>query len=155
MSVVVDLGCYPHQDIDSIGILADRYQPRLLLGFDPLAQPELFRRGDTVVMTVPLAAWTRSGTVGFQEAGIDSSVSNMGGQTVGCFDLADLLAAFDGEQLVVKMDVEGAEYPLLEHLHAENADARLDLLIVEWHGDDDERDRLLPKMRCRIEEWCL
>jgi FkbM family methyltransferase len=155
MTVVVDLGCYPHQDIDSIAVLAEKYEPRLLLAFDPLSPAEVARHGHTLVITAPLAAWTRGGTVGFHADGIESAISETGETSVGCFDLADLLAAFDHEEVIVKMDVEGSEYPLLEHLQAANTDADLELLLVEWHGDDERRERITAGLRCPIEEWLL
>ncbi|KAA1261571.1 hypothetical protein LF1_41210 [Rubripirellula obstinata] len=58
---------------------------------------------------------------------------------VPCVDLARLLRAFsDCDYLAVKMDIEGAEFPVLRHLIREDVLSLIDALFIEWHV------RLLP-----------
>jgi hypothetical protein len=78
---------------------------------------------------------------------------------VPCFDLAAFIRDLPPGEIVLKLDAEGAEIPLLEHLHAAGMDERLTLLLVEWHdavmtGDYGARRAMLEAaLRCRVEEW--
>jgi hypothetical protein len=59
----------------------------------------------------------------------------------------------------VKVDVEGAEFPILEHLHEQGTDALVAELLVEWHDEkmaDDLAPRkaeLLSVLRCPVAPW--
>ena len=184
---VIDLGCFPHGHEVSIERLIDRYQPDLLLGFDPY--PDLVEgesvikrkwigsedERTTVVRLERKAAWTMDGRVAFAvvqgERAWDSTVmrdkdsrGEWSGDTavVPCFDLASLVLSLPSEaHVIVKMDVEGAEFPLLEHLIASNADTRIGLLLVEWHDEKmggryaEWRAGLPARIRCPLEEWKL
>jgi FkbM family methyltransferase len=58
---------------------------------------------------------------------------------VPCVDLARILRSFSGsDYLAVKMDIEGAEFPVLRHLIREDVLSLIDVLYIEWHV------RLLP-----------
>jgi hypothetical protein len=67
------------------------------------------------------------------------------------------------ENLIVKMDVEGAEFPLIEHLMETQTDRCIGLLLVEWHTEKmtnpaelkRRKDLLISTLRCPIEEWIL
>lgn len=162
--IVVDLGCAEHQGEGSITQLLERFHPRVFYGFDPhpgageiwvnkgLLPPQL--------IIEEKAAWTYDGFIGFREAGLRSRVGEAEGpMAVPCFDLAAFVAGLPAdEELVVKMDVEGAEKPLLEHLIAKGADSRIGLLLVEWHDDREfvepyDRADLIARLTCRVEEW--
>jgi hypothetical protein len=54
---------------------------------------------------------------------------------------------------IVKMDVEGAEYPLIRHLIETGADKKLERLLVEWHPPTTGRAYLLSLLSCPVEEW--
>jgi hypothetical protein len=55
--------------------------------------------------------------------------------------------------------VEGAEFPILEHLHREGTDALVAELLVEWHDEkmaDDlgaQRVELTTVLRCPVRPW--
>lgn len=189
--IVVDLGCFPHGHEVSIERLIERYMPDRLYGFDPypeLLECEARRVVERVGLashhTVRielrrLAAWTFDGEIEYArvngERAWDSTVMREKNSrrewqqgeivTVPCFDFALWLAGLErepsDEPLVVKMDIEGAEFPLLEHLHEAGADALCDLLLVEWHehkmgaGFAERRAALARALRCAVEEWTL
>ena len=170
MTVVVDLGCANHNNIDSIRLLAKRFKPDVIYGFDPLLPLNTTRwHGRTKVVRQQKAAWTHDGVVDFRDDGVASCVIGPDGPTlreemrlqdsvaprwVECFDLAawlyemgDQHRLLPGDHVVVKMDVEGAEYTLLHHLMKTGAIGVIDLLLIEWHWQPVEN---LP---CPIEDW--
>jgi len=65
------------------------------------------------------------------------------------------------DHLVLKLDVEGAEYDILEKMFAEGTITRVRRLFIEWHwfkvGIPQERhDRLVERLareRIPVEEW--
>ncbi len=59
--------------------------------------------------------------------------------TVWAIDFAEFLNGLEGEEIFVKMDIEGAEFPILRHLLAQRALARITRLWVEFH------ERFLPE----------
>lgn len=173
--IVVDLGCFPHHDHISIERLVELYRPDVLYGFDPW--PELVEGetyvGDTRVMLERKAAWIEDGAIEFAHVrglrGWDSTVMRAkdsrnewtkAGRVmrVPCFDLSAWLRTLP-ERPVVKLDVEGAEFPILEHLHQQGTDALLAELLVEWHDEkmaDDlaaRRAELMSVLRCPVLPW--
>ena len=60
--------------------------------------------------------------------------SNKVNKTKPCVDLARLLKQYDEQDyVVVKMDVEGAEFDIIMHLLKQNALKYIDVLAVEYH----------------------
>jgi FkbM family methyltransferase len=173
--IVVDLGCFPHHDHISIERLVARYRPDVLYGFDPwpgLVEGETYV-GDTRVVLERRAAWIEDGEIEFARVrglrGWDSTVMKTkdsrnewtkAGRVmrVPCFDLSAWLRTLP-EPPVLKLDVEGAEFPILEHLHREGTDALLAELLVEWHDEkmaDDlasRRVELTAVLRCPVGAW--
>lgn len=169
--IAVDLGCCPHEGDLSIEPLVARYEPDVLYGFDPLLRRgrSYHYRGTRVVLT-RRAAWTRNGTVRFgvgapsqldATALVEKNDRNEWSEAliVPCFDFAKWL--FDHGPAVVKMNIEGGEFPLLEHLIETGAVALISELIVAWHderlGGDFPRRRaaILEILRCPVEEWTI
>ena len=72
-------------------------------------------------------------------------------QTVRTFDLARWLSArFCRKDVVdVKMDIEGAEFEVLEHLLQHDAAGLIDTLAVEWHTNKRGRARELARLLAR------
>ena len=174
--IVVDLGCFPHRHEVSIEPLVERYHPDVLYGFDPwpdLAEGEL-RIGDSRVVLERTAAWIEDGMIEFARVrGLrawDSTVmraKNSRGEwaptrlrevvPVPCFDFSAWLRTLP-EAPVVKMDVEGAEFPILERMVEDGTDSLVSELLVEWHDDkmDDfaeRKARLLGRLRCPVVDW--
>lgn len=153
--IVVDVGCHTWSHLqpdgsyiyeDSIHPLVERFHPDTLYGFDPsLNNDEEYELGDTKVILSTKAAWTEDGEIGFKPQRSRSRVGD-GGYQVKCFDLAAFLEGLDDE-VVLKLDIEGSEYPLLMHLGSREVDRNLSLILVEWHED------ARVSMRCPVEEW--
>ena len=136
---------------DSPAALISKYHPAVLYGFDPHPDtwPGVTYQRGTIVVTVRAAAWTRNGQVSLELAGTGSHVSSRGPR-VPCVDLCQWLGRLPKpEPVILKMDVEGAEYELARALHKTELDRRLRLLLLEEHGGK------LPPLRCPVEEWWM
>lgn len=174
VSIVVDLGCYPHRHEISIEPLIDRYQPEVLYGFDPwprLVEGEFELEGTRVVLQRK-AAWIEEGEIEFARVrglrGWDSTVmrdKNTRNEwsrpdaiiRVDCFDVSSWLRGLP-EPPIVKLDVEGAEFPILEKLVDDGTDALVAELLVEWHDDKmpdhaERRAELMSALRCPVQPW--
>lgn len=159
--IVVDLGCAEHDGEASVGPLIERFKPNRFYGFDPHpGTAEMFvniAASPSVHLDLRAeAAWIYDGTIDYLQAGLRSRVGE--GEPVPCFDLARFILELPEDELVVKMDVEGAEKQLLEHLIANDADKRIALLLIEWHDHRDfvesfDRDDLISRLHCPMETW--
>ena len=156
MNVVLDIGCHTHAGHpgdESVHELVRRYKPDRLYGFDPHPDvPEGWHQIDgSEVLLTRSAAWTYDGTIAYDprpDRPLAACVGE-GPETVRCFDLAHVVGPGD----IVKIDAEGAEYPLLAHLIKTGADERISLLLVEWHPPFDRRPGILKRLRCPVEVW--
>lgn len=185
--IVVDLGCYPHGHEVSIEHLIKRFMPDVLYGFDPypdliegITNQVIEKHGARHhVVRIELqrkAAWTFDGEIELAvvegERAWDTTVMREKNSrrewdqgkiiTVPCFALDGFLAAISrGDDLILKMDIEGAEFPLLEHLIQTGADQFVALLLVEWHDqkmvdwEPGRRRMIEDQIRCPLEEWTL
>jgi FkbM family methyltransferase len=172
--IVVDLGCFPHRDEISIERLVERYHPDVLYGFDPwpaLVEGEAYVDGTRVVLERK-AAWIEDGEIEFARVrglrGWDSTVMKAKNSRrewtsrgevirVPCFDFSSWLRRLE-EPPVVKLDVEGAEFPILERLHDDGTDALVAELLVEWHDEKmtdfaERKAALLSELRCPLGPW--
>jgi hypothetical protein len=171
--IVVDVGCHPLGPEDSVYKLIDRFEPELLFGFDPYPEVEegLECVRETLVVRRRVAAWVWDGVLDYAVDGISSSVHPAfmveAPIEVDCFDLAEWIRVLPPVEIVLKLDAEGAEFPLLTDLHLKGLDARIELLLVEWHGEgrsgfplrrdgswqEFDRGELLERLRCPVEDW--
>ncbi len=76
---------------------------------------------------------------------------------VPCFDFSAWLRTLP-EPPIVKFDVEGAEFPILERMVETGADALVKELLVEWHDDKmvdfpARKASLLAQLRCPVASW--
>lgn len=175
-TAVVDVGCAKYGGDESVPYLAEEFNPDIIYGFDP--SPGILEvepvEGVTVLLSQK-AAWTFDGEVGFVVAGLGGHViSGAKDGLTPCFDLAAFILGLDADEIVLKIDAEGAEYVLLPHLVAHDADLRLKMAIVEAHcefcgigGNGRHRDgceadpdwwferweRVSGAMRCEMREW--
>jgi hypothetical protein len=169
--IVVDLGCAAHGQWDSPHWLEEQFKPDVIYGFDPTCPLASSRcLGKTLVFVLGLAAWKYAGEIEFIPDGTASCLV-VGGKPlldetmwrapepstkVLCFDFARWLHEM-GERVTVKMDIEGAEFPLLEHMIFTDAIRWVDLLLIEWHCAEPEdrlwRDSLLGRLRCPVSDW--
>jgi FkbM family methyltransferase len=174
--IVVDVGCARYGQDFSIERLIERFRPRKLYGFDPnlpqwetpflrseaaiwSAELGAYLVGETTVRLERMAAWTYDGEIGFRSEGLRSWVTSApDAEKVPCFDLARFIAGLDDDEVVLKIDAEGAEYDLLEHLIDTRTDALLRLVWVEWHEQVVQRARvrrqvISERLACELEEW--
>ena len=154
--IVIDCGCASYGNADSLAWLAKEYRPSRIFGFDPQGETG-YGWGNVIVDGVPcvlrqMAAWTYDGRVGFR-LNENASMIDPECQEVPCFDLAKFVKCLGRDEIVLKLDVEGAEYQLLGHLIRTGADKRLDRILVEWHRGEDRL--LLNALSCLAEEWTL
>jgi hypothetical protein len=153
--IVVDLGCAEQGGERSIETLLERFQPTAFFGFDPHRSVEEIDEG--IIRIERKAAWTYDGKIWYLPAGLRSRVG-VGSERVPCFDLARWLGDLPDDEIVVKMDVEGAEAQLLEHLIETGTDRLISLLLIEWHDRRDfvesfDRQSLTARLRCPVEVW--
>ena len=56
--------------------------------------------------------------------------------TVNCLDIAKIINSFKStDNIIVKMDIEGAEYELLQDFIKKDALKLIDYIAVEFHGN--------------------
>jgi FkbM family methyltransferase len=132
----------------SLEVLADLFEPDHIYGFDP--HPDL-DEDVTEVCGVPVtlrrqAAWIFDGVISFTVNG-NASHTNGSGFHIPCFDFSAWLAKLQAGYIIVKMDIEGAEVPILQAMSRDGTIERVDELLVEWHG------QALPDLVVR--EWWM
>lgn len=131
--IVIDVGCAKWGSDESIPYLVETFRPEILYGLDPGAEPFSGFEGNTMVQVNPWVAWVYDGTIGFRVAGLGGHVDAGERATFPAIDLARFVNEMPDQEIVLKIDAEGAEYELLPHLRTHDADLRLKLLWVEWH----------------------
>jgi hypothetical protein len=171
--IVVDLGCCTYQRgvagqqqvEDSIHTLIKRFKPTLLFGFDPhpALQSTVGQVYGTTVITNRLAAWTNDEEVGLGLAANCTHVDLDEVERTKAFDIAAWVRTLPEARIVLKVDVEGAEYVLLPHLIAHGLMDRFSHVLVEWHtGEyannwdvrtDMDRETILAEIECPVEVW--
>ena len=155
MRIVIDLGCAGRDAADSLAVLAEEYSPDIIYGFDPsrqLLHDVRHRIGDADVVLERKAAWVVNGEISFCE---DGSASRIGpGSMVEVFDFSDWLRRLQADEIIVKMDIEGAEVPVLRKMVADGTDLLVDELLVEWHYDEHDVKQEV-EVRCPVREWWL
>ena len=83
------------------------------------------------------AAWIYDGEIEIGgEGDATSHRLSDGKQTVPCFDFSQWLAKLDrpkDDEIIVKMDIEGAEYEVLPKMLEDGTISLVQELIIEWH----------------------
>jgi FkbM family methyltransferase len=106
----------------------------------------IVKKGYSVNMNLATAAWTYDGAIDFylhmDSSGVGSSLdkthrdveNGKNKVTVACKEIASVLKQYDEQDLIVlKMDIEGAEYDLLIDLLTKDALKLIDFISVEYH----------------------
>lgn len=163
MKIVIDVGCARYGGDYSIERLIEKFEPDILYGFDPSWEDGMYVAEEgckTSVVVSGMAAWTHRGTVRFLEDGLNGQIGDADHWPwVPCVDLARFIHKQPTEaEIILKMDCEGSEYELLEHLMAKGVDERLSLAWIEWHprGVPDPAERrasIERRIRCPLDEW--
>lgn len=163
--IVVDLGCCSYQRgprlEDSIQTLIKRFKPTVLFGFDPHpGLPDAVGQVyGTTVITSRRAAWTNDEDIGLSLQGNCTHIDLNEKQRAKAFDFAAWVRALPEARIVLKIDIEGAEYVLLPHLIRHGLMDRFSRLLVEWHtgayanGLESDRASILAAIECPVEEW--
>jgi hypothetical protein len=133
----------------------------VLFGFDPHpALPDTVGQVyGTTVMTSRRAAWTDDGDIGLALQGNCTHVDPHEELRAKAFDIAAWVRTLPEARIVLKVDVEGAEYVLLPHLIAHGLMDRFSHVLVEWHppetanGYESDREAILAGIPCPVEEW--
>lgn len=152
---VIDVGCAQYGGVKSIDRLIEEFRPETLIGLDPGAEDLAYEQNGTSVATVCAAAWTYDGEINYRGPGLGGHVtSDSVPGRARCIDIVPLIEKF--APVVLKLDAEGGEYELLEHIRAHDADLHITLAWVEWHGYDYERRaRICDALRCNVGTWRL
>ncbi len=101
--------------------------------------------GITDVACLQKAAWVKDGSIGFDLRGDDrGKITPNASQTVDCVDLARWLP--DSTDLL-KLDIEGAEFDVIDHLCATHAIRRIKHLVCELHVLRGTESRMLQVMQ--------
>lgn len=164
--IVVDLGCCSYQRgnqlEDSITTLIKRFKPKVLFGFDPHPglQEGVGQVHGTTVITSRRAAWTFDGMSPLELQGNCTHLTTGAEHDlVGTFDIASFIGSLPDLNIVLKIDVEGAEYALLPHLAEADLMDKFTRVLIEWHtgeyanGLESDRDPILAKISCPVESW--
>lgn len=118
------------------------------------------------------AAWTENGTIEFT---IDNASSPLGSTLmkskkiwgkgtiieVESFDFSEWIKQFKDDDVIVKMDIEGAEFPILEKMIADGTLSIIKKLFVEMHPNKvtdyttTDKNELVEKIKQYTEyhEW--
>ena len=160
MTTVIDVGCARYGGDFSIERLIEEFSPEILYGFDPSWEPPMFDPPadlKTIVHISNEAVWTHDGVVQFTINGLNGQVTTTGPERP-CVDLARVVRELPDDDIVLKVDAEGSEYELLEHLMAKGMDNRLRLAWIEWHpfGAKDwsqRRASIERRIQCELTEW--
>lgn len=143
--------------------------------------PQIHRRGlevGRVFSVICGAAWVFDGTIDLFLSGAPAAstivpgkieingwpqIDYSAGQVTPCFDFSRwLMENFDlRDQIIVKMDIEGAEYDLLSKMIGDKSIFLVDRLLCEWHLDrfpalDVPKNReIQTKISnfCNVEHW--
>jgi len=174
--IVIDIGCAKHGGDESVPYLIADYKPDILYGYDPACDIySNYQIDETLVFEKPEVAWIYDGHIGFLVARLGGHVET-DAPSFPCFDLSRLILelAQEEKEIILKMDCEGAEYTLIPHLCANDADLCLKLAVIEWHCEfcgiggngrhreicevdrqwwTERRNNVENLMRCPTEEW--
>ncbi len=170
MKIVIDVGCARYGGDFSVERLIERFHPDVLYGFDPSWTPNMFTPWDglqTSTVFSTEAAWTRKGEVRFMQDGLNGQVGDVDfWPLVRCFSLAKFISRWPTAEIILKLDCEGSEVPLLTDIRDKGMDERLSLVLVEWHCENCGKggghhsaqcpEPVIPKvegLRCPVEEW--
>jgi len=175
VTVVIDVGCAKYGGDYSIERLLEEFNPQILHGFDPAWQADMFDPPEDLQAVVHVsneAAWTHDGKVRFTVGGLGGQVTSTGPE-LPCIDLARVVieqysVRYERDKgndwtrnetgIVLKMDAEGSEYELLDHLIEAGADKLLKLAWIEWHPFGVKNPAMRRKwiednIACEITEW--
>lgn len=146
MKIFLDCGYYVGKALEYYAPLMDKTWK--VYAFEPnteLNVEETSKRFPFEVKWIKKAVWIKDGEVNFRIAGrndsshideVRTSVDKM--IKVPSIDFSKFVKELPKAEIVVSMDIEGAEFPVLEKMLEDGTASRIALLDIEFH------DRLLP-----------
>lgn len=179
-SIFVDVGAYSGDTVEQffnwgkvIGdpkdfkIYAFEPNPNIYDGIKLLAQQK-----DNVIFS-DMAAWVFDGEIDFA---VDDSNTPLGSTLessktsiwdnnkhikVKCFDFSEWIKQFEGDYVIVKMDIEGAEFEVLEKMLKDDTVKIIDKLMCEFHPNKvtnyttDDKNDLIKRLKeyTEVIEW--
>lgn len=170
MKIYVDAGAAGADTLDAKKLFG--FKPDVTYAFEcnPRFFKDLADREDVNFM--PYAVWIEDGTATFS---VDESksaygstmmpgkVSHWGRGTkieVNTIDFSRWIEEHKDNEILVKMDIEGSEFPVLEKMHRDGTDKYIDQLYVEMHPNKVREytttysRNLLAKLNCgMVKEW--
>lgn len=180
MNVFIDLGCYNGDSVEEFKNWRKLAFPDksdwVIHAFDANKKflKDWKRLKTTNTHFHHKAAWTEDGVIEFA---VDQSDTPLGStlmegkkaiwdnspkDKVPCFDFSKWIEQFKGDYVVVKMDIEGAEFPILRKMIEDETILIPDNLMVEFHPNKvteytttDKNDLILEilKLGVNILEW--
>lgn len=178
MKYFIDLGCHSGDTIQQFcywsGLIAP-YNEFEIFGFDPLSkykqQWQDMTEKNKRLHFYSSAVWIKDGEIEFNQRDGDYDVGSsimptkkdwdLGSkESVTCIDFSKWLSELIKPELViVKMDIEGAEYKVLQKMIDDGTDKLVDKLFVEWHRtrltdyDPALEKEIIKKLHCEVYEW--
>lgn len=178
--IYIDLGCFDGDTVEqfiSWGQLLGDISDARIFAFDPNPNfkdqwQDIHDRHIKHVKEINFAqsaAWIDDRGLEFslwEESPIGSTVMKekrnwYAGKIIGVpsFDFSEWLKQFEGEEIYVKLDCEGAEYPILKKMIKDETDKLCKLLMIEWHSGKmnqsfkDDEEYIKEKLNCEWIEW--
>lgn len=136
----IDAGYYAGRALDYYAPLMDKTWK--VYAFEPNTNivPDLSRFPFDVELRRE-AVWTEDGEVKFEIGGRDdASAISVRGDTVPSIDFSRFVRELPEGVIVCSMDIEGAEFPVLQKMLDEGTAQRLALLDIEFHHRITGRD---------------
>lgn len=154
-SVVFDLGGYEGQWASD---LYSRYRCRVLV-FEPVAAfasriADRFRHNDDIeIFDFGLGAATRTETIHLRGASSSTYRSDAATETIRIVDAAEWLHDRDLARIhLMKINIEGGEFELLERLIDAGAVERIDDIQVQFHDVGADSARRMERIQDRLRE---
>lgn len=151
---VIDCGACDWGEEESIEKLRLRFHPQTIIALDPAPAASPFweeKRDGTLISFRRAAAWTHDNGAWLVGEGTTAHIKEEfepGATKVATVDLVKeiQLARWNHQDVIVKLDVEGAEYRLLDYLFEshEMEQPGLNSVLVEWHYGPGIRSEYQP-----------
>ncbi len=165
MRILIDLGAY---DGDSL-IALEYWKFDKVYAFEP--NPRF--KEDLEKLDVEFSnkvAWIEDGTVMFSVDGNDlaygstvmkskATYNNRTATEMKSFDFSEWLKQFRNDDVTVKMDIEGAEFPILNKMIKDGTDEIVKDLHVEFHANKvreyttTDVHALIKNLKCKVHIW--
>jgi FkbM family methyltransferase len=144
--VFIDCGFYCGSALFNFKSTPEYTDDFIYYGFDPVMNMERMKKIHPNVILDNKALWINDGEIDFYTSNRKGGKANgvyhnkrAGKENdlkVKCIDLSKwLLANFDKDDyIILKLDVEGAEYELLPKMIKDGSINLIDIMYLEWHG---------------------